>query len=345
MGTRIRGILAVVPPRIRTFEELAAHFGHADTRRIVDLTGVEKVHLNSPGQTTTDLAEEAGRRLLSRVGVAPQDIDGVIFVTQTPDYLLPASACMLQARLGIPKRSLAFDINQGCAGYPYGLAISGGLLAGGFARRVLLLNGDIIPTHPDDKATVPLFGVAATATLLENDAETDLLGMDLGTDGSGWANLIVPVGQARYPTLDGFSANAPENLRSIPHPEYVYMNGSEIFTFTLREVPGILKRTLESAGRTTEDVDYFFFHQANKFILDHLTKRMKLRPEKCPMSIGQYGNTSGASPALTACHAVADINCNRDLTAMFVGFGVGYAWGGALVHLRAGTICPIETIG
>ena len=346
MGIHIGGILTVVPRRVRTVEELAARFGQADARRIADLTGVEEVHLPAPGQTTVDLAEEAGRRLLLHAGLTPEDVDGVVLVTQTPDYVAPASACLLQARLGMSKRSLAFDVNQGCAGYPYGLAICGGLLAGGFCKRILLLNGDDIPrhAHPDDKATVPLFGAAVTATLLENDAETDLLAIDLGTDGSGWANLIVPVGQSRYPTIEDFRAGAPENLRAIPYPENVYMNGSEIFTFTLREVPGIVQRTLENSGRTADEVDYFFFHQANKFILDHLIKRMKLPPEKCPLSIRAYGNTSGASPALTACHAVADINRRRELTAMFVGFGVGYSWGGALVRLRPRTVLPIEIV-
>ncbi len=137
-------------------------------------------------------------------------------------------------------------------------------------------------------------------------------------------------------------ATVVEHLRNLAHPHHVHMNGTEIFTFTLREVPGIIDRTLLNAARRADDVDYFFLHQANKFILNHLVKKIKLPSEKCPFSIGSYGNTNGASPAVTACHAVADVNRDRELLAMFVGFGVGFSWGGALVRLRPGTVFPIE---
>jgi 3-oxoacyl-[acyl-carrier-protein] synthase-3 len=164
----------------------------------------------------------------------------------------------------------------------------------------------------------------------------------LGSDGGGWANLIVPVGNARYPSVAEFAAGAPECLRKIAHPEFMHMEGAEVFTFTLREVPGIVNRTLERAGRKRDEVDYFFLHQASKFVLDHLIRKMKLPPERCPLSLGEYGNTWGASPAVTACHAATDANRDRELLAMFVGFGVGYSWGGALVRLRQGTLFPIE---
>jgi 3-oxoacyl-[acyl-carrier-protein] synthase III len=343
MGTRIRGILTVVPSVVRTFDDLAARFGQAEAERIAEVTGVRQVRLNAPGQTATDLAAEAGGRLLARLDVSPETVGAIVFVTQSPDYFFPASACLLQDRLKAPKHCLAFDVNQGCSAYPYGLAIASGLLAAGFSRRVLLFTGDVpARVHPEDKSTVPLFGAAAVATLLESDQDNDILGMDLGTDGSGWANLIIPVGHTRHRSVEDFAADAPACLRRIPHPECVYMDGAQIFTFTLREVPGVVRRTLQGSGRNADEVDYFFLHQANKFILDHLVKKMKLPPDKCPLSIGEYGNTWGASPAVTACHAVADINRDRELLAMFVGFGVGYSWGGALVRLRPETVFPIE---
>jgi len=127
-------------------------------------------------------------------------------------------------------------------------------------------------------------------------------------------------------------------------PEFVHMEGAEIFAFTLREVPGIVARTLQRAGRGADGVDYFFFHQANKFIQDHLVRKLGLAAEKCPASIDRFGNTSGASPAVTACHAVAAINRGRELAAMFVGFGIGYSWGGVLVRLRRGTVLPLEEV-
>ena len=346
MGTHIRGILTVVPSVVRTLDDLAARFGRADVQRNAEITGVRQVHLHAAGQTTGDLAGEAGNRLMTRLGVAATTratIDAIVFVTQSPDYIIPATACILQDRLKLPKQCLAFDVNQGCSGYPYGLAIVSGLLAGGFCRRALLLVGDIPNrVHPDDKGTTPLFGAAVTATLLESDSDNDLLGVDLGTDGAGWANLIVPVGQSRYPTVDDFASNRPKCLEKVVNPQCVYMDGAQIFTFTLREVPGVIQRTLQNAGRQLGEVDYFLLHQANQFILNHLIKKMKLPAEKCPLSIGEYGNTSSASPAVTACHALVDANRDRELSVMFVGFGVGYSWGGALVRLRPGTVLGVE---
>jgi 3-oxoacyl-[acyl-carrier-protein] synthase-3 len=141
---------------------------------------------------------------------------------------------------------------------------------------------------------------------------------------------------------DDFASNRPKCLEKVVNPQCVYMDGAQIFTFTLREVPGVIQRTLQNAGRQLGEVDYFLLHQANQFILNHLIKKMKLPAEKCPLSIGEYGNTSGASPAVTACHALADANRERELSVMFVGFGVGYSWGGALVRLRPGTVLGVE---
>ena len=258
--------------------------------------------------------------------------------------MLPSTACILQDRLGLPKQSLAFDVNLGCSAYPYGLAIASGLFTIGLAERILLLGADMaMLIHPDDRSALPLFGEAAVATLLENDPTgSDLLGFDLGTDGKGWKNLVVPVGGLRYPALSDFQAASSTELRGEANPEYVHMDGAEIFTFTLREVPGIIQRTLANAKTSGNAVDYYFFHQANKFILDHLVKKMRLPPEKCPLSIGCFGNTSGVSAALTASYAASEANRQRDLSAMFVAFGVGYSWGGVLTRLRAGALLPIE---
>ncbi|MCE5267206.1 MAG: ketoacyl-ACP synthase III [Planctomycetaceae bacterium] len=343
MGTRVRGILTVVPRTLRTIDDLGRQFGPIEAERTAEVTGIRQMRAVAPGQTTTDLATEAGSRLLAHLGIAPETLDGIVFVTQTPDYFLPASACILHDRLKASKQCLAFDVNQGCSAYPYGLAVAAGLTAAGFCRRVLLLVGDVpVRIHPADQSTSSLFGAAVAATVLESDAENDLLGIDLGSDGAGWANLIVPVGNARYPSTAEFAARAPEALRRVAHPEHLNMEGAEIFTFTLREAPGIIERTLQRAGRTRDEVDYFFLHQASKFLLDHLIRKVKLPRERCPMSLGEYGNTWGASPAVTACHTATEANRDRELTAMFVGFGVGYSWGGALVRLRPGTLFAVE---
>jgi len=346
MGTRIRGILAVVPAGVRTTADLAARFGAPEAERTARLTGIGEARVAAPGQTAGDLAYHAAGRLLARLSVDCRDVDGLVFVTQTPDFPTPATACILQDRLGLPHGALAFDVNLGCSGYPYGLAISGALITAGVARRILLLVGDTFTSfvHPEDRVCAPLFGDAMTATLLEQDPEDDLLGTDLGTDGAGWASLIVPVGQSRYRSAEALAAGKPPRLAGLAHPEFVHMDGAEVFSFTLREVPGVVARTLARAGREASSVDYFFFHQANRFIQDHLVRKLGLPPERCPVSIDRFGNTSGASPALTACHAIAEVNRDRPLVAMFVGFGIGYSWGGVVARLRAGTVWPVEEV-
>jgi len=346
MGSRIRGILSVVPAQVRTTADLAARFGAADAERTARLTGIHQSRPAAPGQTAGDLAEQAAVRLLAQVEVSPRDVDGLIFVTQSPDFPAPATACLLQDRLGLPRGTLAFDVNLGCSGYPYGLVIASGLIATGAARRILLLIGDTFSwaVHPEDRVCAPLFGDAAVATLLEHDTQDDLLGMDLGTDGSGWSSLIVPVGQYRYRSREAFVSALPPELAGVSHPEFVHMDGAQIFTFTLREVPGVVARTLARAGREAGSVDYFLFHQANRFIQDHLVRKLGLPPEKCPVSIDCFGNTSGASPALTACHAIAPVNRSRELVVMFVGFGIGYSWGGVLARLRPATVFPVEEV-
>ena len=339
MGVRISGIGAVVPKKVREIEP-------GDNAN--KMTGVKTIRVAAQGQTAVDLAESAGRGLLTRLGIEPSDVGGVVFVSQTPDYVLPASACVLQHRLGLPKNALAFDVGLGCSAYPYGLAVANGLLVSQMAKRMLVLVSDVLTplAHSEDPGVTGLFGDAASATLLEWDEDAnDLLAFDLGSDGAGELLLIVPVGQSRYPTEKEFADRAPNALKeSSPHPRHLNMAGAEIFSFTLREVPGVVTRVLERAGREKEDVDYFLFHQANQFIINHLIRKMKLPKEKCPVSIAEFGNTSGTSPALTACHCLSEINSERELCGLIVGFGVGFSWGGAFVSLRRNTLGSVEEV-
>ena len=229
MGVRIRGILTTVPTAVRTADDLAEQFGREETDRRVEMTGVRKVRFVSANQTLGDLSYEAAARLLAKLDVSPRDVQGIIFISQTADFDLPATACILQNRLGLPKQSLAFDVSLGCSSYPYGLAIASSLISAGLAKRILLLTADTSSKiiNKEDRATWPLFGDAAVATLLEADPnDNDLLGLDLGTDGAGWLNLVKAVGQCRYPSTNEFLAMRPESLSKIQYPEHVYMNGA-----------------------------------------------------------------------------------------------------------------------
>ncbi|MHC4399076.1 MAG: 3-oxoacyl-ACP synthase III family protein [Planctomycetota bacterium] len=345
MGVRLAGILAVVPSRVLGIDELEQHMSRQDAQRIVDLTGVRHRHVAGDSQTAADLGEAASRALFNEIGLSPARLDGIVFVTQTPDYVLPATACILQHRLGLPKAALAFDVNHGCAGYPYGLAIGHSLIASGLAKRLLVVVGDTITKRidPSDRGTYPLFGDAAAATVLvESQTDDDFLAFDLGSDGAGWHRLVVPVGQSRYRNPGEFERCAADEVRQIPNPERLYMDGNHIFAFTLREVPGVVERTLSSAGTSASEVDYFFVHQANRFIIRHLCDKIGVPPEKSPLSMDRYGNTSAPSPALTACDAVGGLEPATSLVSLFLGFGVGFSWGGALVKLRSECVFPIQ---
>ena len=347
MGVRLAGMLAVVPSGVRGIEDLQQSMSEAEANRIVQVTGVRERRVAAEGQTTADLGAAAARSLLARLGLGPDQLDGIIFVTQTPDYPLPATACILQHELGLSKQAFAFDVNQGCAAYPYGLAIARALIVSGMAGRILLLVGDVLTkiVDPSSRASYPLFGDAATATLLKADPDgEDVLSLTLGTDGAGWHHLVVPVGQIRYRNVGEFDRRASDALSSICPPDRVHMNGNEIFAFTLREIPGMIERTLSAADMSPGDVDYYFLHQANRFILDHLCSKIGIPPEKAPQSIDRFGNTSGGSPVVTACDCLPGKETRRELAAMFVGFGVGLSWGAALVRLRPESVWPIEEI-
>ncbi len=341
MGIRIAGMNAIVPHTVRRAASDSSSGGGPE-----NVTGVRTVRVAVEGQTSTDLAGVAATRLLAHLKLGPADLDGLVFVSQTPDYILPASACVLQRRLGLSKGVFAFDVGLGCSAYPYGLAIASSLITARMGNRVLLLVGDVssLLAHADDRGVSHLFGDSATATILEwHEDRNDIVALDLGTDGAGEEYLMVPVGLARYRTLEAFRKRAPESLaQSVKHPHHLHMSGAEIFSFTLREVPGIASRVLQRAGLAISDVDYFLFHQANQFIINHLIRKMKLAADRCPTSIAEFGNTSGASPVVTACQCLADINRERELTAMIIAFGVGFSWGGALVNLAKGSVFPIE---
>jgi len=336
VGAGIRGVASAVPQRTEGLAELAAAFGDADTRKLLANTGVQTRHVGRPDQCASDLGCAAAQTLLQELHWDPASVDALLFVSQTFDYLLPATSCCLHGRLGLSKNCAAFDVGLGCSGYVYGLWIAASLMKSGL-KRILLLAGDTIPKAVAalDRSAKPLFGEAGTATALEADPEA-LLHFSLGTDGPGWPHLIIPAGafrkrpdaETRMPmqAQDG-------NIRSA---EDLSMNGAEIFTFTIREVPPLLNRILAQSGFKREEVDYFVFHQANKFMLDYLAKRMALPSQKVPLSLGEFGNTSSASIPLTLQHCLRSELSQKPTKLVMAGFGVGLSWGAA-----AGVVGPL----
>jgi 3-oxoacyl-[acyl-carrier-protein] synthase-3 len=335
-GGRIAGIVSCVPSRRIENDHFFDRFGEK-VSEVVKMTGVQTRYWVEDGATTSDLCARAANRLLDGLGWERDSVDGIIFVSQTPDYRLPATSCILQDRLGFRTGILAFDVSLGCSGYPYSLWLALMMIQTGAARRILLAVGDTssIMNDSDDRGTALLFGDAGTVTAVEatqdGSGEAHFI---LGTDGQGADNLIVAEGAFRKREAVGKLEG-----RQL---DKLYMDGGEVFNFTLKAVPGLIRDTLGAAGKAIDDYDVFLLHQANAFMIRHLAKKAKLPPEKVPINIDRYGNTSSATlPLLMTTDVADDLSTGERQVAMF-GFGVGYSW--AAASMKIGPLKCVETI-
>ena len=339
-GARIAGVVSCVPTREVDNTGFADRFGAQAVLDVVKMIGVDRRRHVDEHTTTRDLCRVAGQRLLAGLEWDPAGIDALIFVTQTPDFRLPATACVLQSELGLSTSCIAFDINLGCSGYPYALWLGMTMIQSGAARRVLLAVGDTVTrmVDPLDRATAMIFGDAGTVTALEACADAvpaPLAHFVLGTDGRGASNLIVPEGAFRRGA--GMDPRLKERDAAC-----LFMDGGEIFNFTLRAIPPLVARTITLGGVPVEDYDAFLFHQANRFMLNHLVKKCKLPAARVPINIGDYGNTSSASIPLLMTTSLRKQLIDRGGRLAMFGFGVGYSWGAAT--LATGPIRIVETI-
>ena len=333
MAAFIKAISYFLPEKILTNEELVSEFPEWTVKKIADKVGVNRRHVVSGGETAADLAVMAAENLFEHHSdILREDIDFVLLCTQSPDYFLPSSACIVQHRLGIPTNCGALDFNLGCSGYVYGLAVAKGLICAGIAKNVLLLTAETYTKylHPRDKGNRTIFGDAATATIVSTEGFAEIGDFVLGTDGTGAENLIVRTGGARYPRRTG-DVSFDENGNPYS-PDYLFMNGSEIFTFTQRNVPIVVRQILEKNELSMEDIDMFVFHQANSYMLNFLRRKISILLEKFYMNMSEIGNTVSNSIPI----ALADAKEEGRLTGLVLicGFGVGYSWGGGILNYR-----------
>jgi 3-oxoacyl-[acyl-carrier-protein] synthase-3 len=341
-GIVLAGIYAGVPGQIVENASLTDLASAADLQKVIKNIGIERRRVAPIGQCTSDLAYAAARQLLADLGWAPDTIGLLIFVSQTGDHPLPATACLLQERLGLPKSCAAFDINLGCSGYVYGLWIASQLMKSLGGTRALLLVGDTIThtTAPNDKSVRFLFGDAATASALENRPGAPAMTFVLGTDGTGAPHLIIPAGGAGNRTDAGSQKPGAAN-ESGRSPANLFMDGPQVFNFTLREVPALLSETLDAAGWSQESVDHFVLHQANGYLLDYLAKRTKLPKDRMVVALQDFGNTSSASIPLAISAKLGEALRDRPARLLLAGFGVGWSWGGAAIETSAGLLSKI----
>jgi 3-oxoacyl-[acyl-carrier-protein] synthase-3 len=329
----IQSVAYALPEKVLDNETLAGLYPEWTADKIFEKTGIRERRVCNENQTAGDLAEQAARKVFAEKGVDPASIDFLILVTQSPDYYLPTTACMLQHRLGVPTNAGALDINLGCSGFVYGLSLAKGLIAAGIAQKVLLLTAETYTKHihPMDKAVRTIFGDGAAATLITSFDQNRIGEFVLGTDGSGFDKLIVPAGACRLKPSEQTSVEQTDGSGNVRSQNHLFMDGTEIFSFTITTVPQTVRETLEKNGMTMEDVDLFVFHQANKYMLDFLRKKCKIPQERFYMNFEDCGNTVCASIPIALARAEADGTLQRGMKVMLVGFGVGLSWGATVI--------------
>jgi 3-oxoacyl-[acyl-carrier-protein] synthase-3 len=338
MQALIRAIQYYLPTTVLATADLSAEFPEWPVEKIDRKTGISERHIAGPAECSSDLAFSAAQKLFASGVVAPAEIDCLLLCTQSPDYFLPATSCLLQDRLGLPKESFALDFNQGCSGFIYGLGVSKGLIETGQVKRVLLITAETYSKfiHPKDKSVRTIFGDGAAATLIEGidqPGSAPPIGPFVwGTDGSGAKNLIVPAGAMRCPHSSETSTEVEDDSGNRRTRDNLFMDGAEVFEFTLRVVPGVFHELLARAGKTREDIDLFIFHQANQYMLESLRIALDLPKRKFYVAMRHCGNTVSSTIPIALTHALMEGKLSRGSTVMLVGFGVGYSWGAVLVR-------------
>jgi 3-oxoacyl-[acyl-carrier-protein] synthase-3 len=317
-----------LPETVLSNTTLAEAFPEWPAARIEEKTGIAERRIAGANECASDLACKAAQKLFAEAAVDPGDIDYVLFCTQSPDYLLPTTACIIQRRLGLRDTAGATDINLGCSGYVYGLGLAKGLIETGQATNVLFLTGDTYSKYldPKDQSVRTLFGDAGAATLVKaapartGPDESSIGPFVYGTDGNGANSLILRAGGSRGPG-DNRAAG-----------QFLVMKGPDIFSFTLRVVPECIKRLLAKSDLTFDDVDLFVFHQANRFMLEQLRSKLGIPADRFLMSMSHCGNTVSSTIPIALHDAVSSGRLVGGERVMLVGFGVGLSWGAAMVR-------------
>ena len=328
----IKAISYYLPEKIVTNEELVKDFPEWTVEKVAGKVGVTERHISAENETAGDMAIHAAEKLFEEHNISRDTIDFVLLCTQSSDYYLPSTACLIQNKLGLPTSCGAFDFNLGCSGYEYGLALAKGLVSGGIAKNILLLTAETYNKyiHPRDKGNKTILGDGASATLVSTDGFAEIGEFVLGTDGSGADGLIVKSGASRNkePLND---VDYDENGN--PHSsDYLYMDGKAIFDFTVKEVPPMINEVMSKNGLTKDGVDMYVFHQANKYMINFLRKLIMIDKEKFYVYLEKVGNTVSSTIPIALCEAQKEGRLHGNI--LLAGFGVGFSWGGCIIKVK-----------
>lgn len=328
-NVRFAGVASCVPTRMVSNLNDCPPTLRSERERMVRNIGIETRRICPQWQCFSDLALDATNLLLGDLGWDRSDVGALIVVTQSPDYLIPSTAIILQDRLGLPQTTIAYDVNLGCSAYPFGLQLLGSLIASGAVKKGLLLVGDKSAT-----LNSPLFSDAASATALEFSADAPPMYFDLNSDGSGFEAIILPVGGGREPFSFHHTIPSQDEHGQLQKPTDLVLDGPSVLSFSTQRVPPAVEKSLIYAGLSADDIDFFVFHQANKMINETIRKKLRLPMEKVPSTLQDFGNTSGASLAVTMTARLHDKLAQGKHRLLLSGFGVGLSWGTCILDIE-----------
>lgn len=329
MEAYIKAISYYLPEKVVTNEQLVEEFPEWSVDKIAKKVGINERHIAADDETAGDMAYKAAEKLIQKNGIKRDSIDFVLLCTQSPDYFLPSTSCIIQNRLGLPTKCGAFDFNLGCSGYEYGLAVAKGLVVSGVAKNILLLTAETYNKHihPKDKGNRTIFGDGASASLISSDGFARIGEFVLGSDGSGYDRLIHKTGAMRhYQPLNDFHEDENGTLLSSDH---LYMDGKAIFDFTSDIVPPMIEETLQKNQISMDDVDLFVFHQANRYMINYLRKLMEIDKDKFYVFMERVGNTVSSTIPIALCEAQKEGRMHGNI--VLAGFGVGLSYGATVI--------------
>ena len=331
MKAYIDAIEYYLPEKVLTNTEIAERFPEWSAEKVASKVGITERHISGDDETATDMAYQAAEKLLKANEGIREQIDFLLLCSQSVDYKLPSSSCILQNKLGLKTTCGAFDFNLGCSGYEYGLAVAKGLIVSGIATNILLLTAETYTKyiHPEDKGNMTIFGDAATATLISTEGFAEIGEFVLGTDGSGAENLIVRTKGARMPNVTG--KDSEDANGTIQWDDYLYMNGGAIFDFTSNVVPSMTEELLKKDNLKQDDIDLWVFHQANKYMINYLRKLMCIDKEKFYVYMDKVGNTVSSTIPIALVEARNEGRLHGKV--LLAGFGVGLSWGATILKV------------
>lgn len=337
---KISGLAAAVPKNIVQAESFKDVFGKEEVEKFMLMTGVSETRWTSKNQTASDLGYIAARKLIDQKKINTDDIGALVFGSHSPDYRRPASAFVLQKRLGLTTETAVFDISLGCSSMVYGLQVVASIMNCSDIKKSLLIVGDTAgkSVYPKDRASIMLVGDAGVAVLLEKTNDCKPIFSLVRSDGNGYRYLIVPAGGYRNLDADRNVFVCPDGNERTLHNSF--MQGTSVFTFTISDVPKAIRDFWDRTKTTVDDYDCYAFHQANLYILKQIARKLKIPPEKMPLTLAKYGNTSGASQVVSLCDAYGGHE-ERELKTLFCGFGVGLSWGVSSAFLNTSDILPV----